>query len=837
MTEPRRPLSALARHRRLAEVWSNPPFPRSAAAVSHTILGKRFMATALVFFLIGGILAMLIRAQLATSDNAFLDHDLYNQIFTMHGTVMMFLFAIPMIEGLAIYLIPKMTGARDLAFPRLTAFGYWCYLFGGMILLGALFLGVAPDGGWFMYTPLSSRAFTPGVNADVWLLGVTFVEISAICAAVEVTVSILSMRTAGMSLARMPLFAWYILVTVLMMLVGFPPLILGSLILELERAFDWPFFDVARGGDPLLWAHLFWLFGHPEVYIIFLPAAGIVSTLVPVFAGRPIVGYTAIVVSVFAIGFISFGLWVHHMFTVGIPHLAQVFFSAASMLVAIPTAVQFFAWIATLWSGRPRLELPMLYLFGFLVIFVAGGLTGVMLALVPFNWQVHDTQFVVAHLHYVLVGGFIFPVMAGIYYWFPHVTGRATFPALGKVAFWLIFVGFNLTFLIMHLTGLIGMPRRVYVYPAGLGWDFPNLVSSIGGFVMSIGFGLLIVDLVLSWHLGPRTKRNPWKASTLEWAMTTPPALYNLASLPEVRDRDPLWSDPALPGSTAAGRHRLPGDDAHQQESLGVDMISGRPTHVVVLPRPSWLPLWGGLAMAVFFLLFLVGQYALAPIGLLLALPVFLRWAWVNGLKADPAPRDTGVGEELPLHHVAADAPGWLGLVFTLVADATLLASLLFGYVYILLIAPGPAPIYAAPGLELPLLAAAALAGAGLSARLARRANAVGAPGRCGVLLVLSALSGLGAAAVLTWAAVAHLPHPTLHASAATAAVGIGYAVFHALLGVVFSGFALARLRAGFVSPRRNLDLRVMVLWWDYSVVAGFAVLAAVFGVAAMVQS
>src|SRR5690606_37874651 len=379
----------------------------------------------------------------------------YNQLFTMHGTLMMFLFAVPILEGVALYLIPKMIGARDLAFPRLSAFGYFCYLFGGIILTFSLILDMAPNAGWFMYTPLSSIAYCAGSNCYFWLLGITFVEISTVSAAVELVVSILRTRTANMGLQQMPLFCWYILVTSLMIVFGFPPLILASILLEVERAVGLPFFDVARGGDPLLWQHLFWLFGHPEVYIIFLPAAGLVSTMLPVFARHPLAGYTWVVAAVVVMGFLSFGLWVHHMFTVGIPQMSVAFFSAASMLVVIPTAVQFFAWIATLWDGEIRLRLPMLYLAGFLVIFVIGGLTGVMLALVPFNWQAHDTHFVVAHLHYVLVGGMIFPVLAATCYWLPHFTGHTTSGRAGQPAFWLIFIGFNTTFLPMHLTGLL----------------------------------------------------------------------------------------------------------------------------------------------------------------------------------------------------------------------------------------------------------------------------------------------------------------------------------------------------------------------------------------------
>ncbi|MDM7255660.1 MAG: cbb3-type cytochrome c oxidase subunit I, partial [Paracoccus sp. (in: a-proteobacteria)] len=457
-------------------VWRDRPGWRGrAASVSHNTIGLRFMATAAVFFVIGGVLSMLIRAQLATPDGAFLDHALYNQIFTMHGSVMMFLFSIPMLEGLAIWLLPKILGTRDLAYPRLTALGYWCYLLGGTIILGSLLVGLAPDGGWFMYTPLSSRAHTPGINADVWLLGVTFVEISAMAAAVEIIVSILRLRAAGMSLARMPLMGWYLLGTAAMMLVGFPPLILGSVLLEIERAFDWPFFDVARGGDSLLWQHLFWLFGHPEVYIIFLPAAGAVTTILPVMCRTTIIGYRAFVAAILGLVFLSFGLWVHHMFTVGIPHMALAFLSAASTLVAVPTAVQFFLWVGTMWRGRPDMHLPMLHIMGFFATFIMGGLTGVMLAIVPFNWQVHDTAFVTAHLHYVLIGGFVFPMMAAASYWMPRITGRARLKGLGEAAFWIIFIGFHGTFLVMHLTGLLGMPRRVAIYPDNPEWVTLNL--------------------------------------------------------------------------------------------------------------------------------------------------------------------------------------------------------------------------------------------------------------------------------------------------------------------------------------------------------------------------
>ena len=830
---PAGPSHALQLHHVLRRVWASPKGWRSLSAVNHNIVGRRFIFASLFFFFVGGVLAMMIRAQLATPNASFLDDATYAQVFTMHGTVMMFLFAIPLIEGFAIYLLPKIIGTRDLAFPRLGAFGYWCYVLGGAILLGALASGLAPDGGWFLYTPLSSKAHSPGINADVWLLGVSFVEISAITAAVEIVVTLLTMRAPGMSLSRMPMFGWYMLVTAWMMLIGFPPLIVGSLILEVERALDWPFFDVARGGDPLLWQHLFWLFGHPEVYIIFLPAAGIVSTMIPSFARRPLVGRLWIVASLIAMGFVSFGLWVHHMFTVGIPHLAQIFFSAASMLVAIPTAVQLFAWIATLWSGRPRMALPMLYLFGFLVVFVCGGLTGVMLALVPFNWQAHDSHFVVAHLHYVLVGGFLFPMLAGLYYWFPHMVGRMPIPRLGNWAFWLVFVGFNTTFFVMHLTGLLGMPRRVSGYSAGWGWEWTNLVSSVGSFVMAIGFVLLLLDLVLGFFVGRRTPRNPWGAGTLEWATPAPPPAYNIASQPVVTSREPLWDDDGLPARLAGGAGLLGRLEVDEQEALGTDPLTGAPTHVIRLPRPSWLPLLAGLVTGAFFVALLTGVYWAAPLALAGIVAIFWHWAWTIGLREDPAPVPAGPRDDphsllLPVHDVAHAAPGLTGLAWTLVADGAFFASLLFGYAYLCTIAPGDTPLpWLRSGIALPLLAALAFLLPPLSVQRAQAANAANCATRRQVWLAVATGASLLAAGMLAASVWPGLPSPRSHAYAAIVSVCAGYGVVHAGIGAVIAAYAWARGRAGFLSQRRTVELRIARLWWRYTATTGVVLVLA----------
>ncbi len=826
-------MSPVRLHKELARIWDTPPGWGRLSAVNHTVLGRRFIIAAFVFFSIGGVLAMLIRAQLATSGSAFVGPDVYNQIFTMHGTIMMFLFAIPMFEGFAIYLLPKLLGARDLAFPRLTAYGFWCYVFGGSILIVAMLAGIAPDGGWFMYTPLNSQPYSPGINADVWLLGITFVEISAMSAAVEIIVSVLKLRAPGMSIDRMPIMAWYLLITAFMMLLGFPPLILGSILLELERAFDLPFFDPTRGGDALLWQHLFWLFGHPEVYIIFLPAAGAISMMVPTFARHELVGYRAVIVSVIAVAFLSFGLWVHHMFTVGIPHLALSFFSAASGLVAIPTAVQIFAWIATIASGRPRLDVPMLYLGGFFVVFVIGGLTGVMLAMVPFNFQAHDTHFVVAHLHYVLVGGFVFPMLAAAYYWLPHISGRVSNHGLSVPAFWLIFGGFNLTFFAMHLTGLLGMPRRVASYPPEAKWDWLNLVSSIGGFVMTIGFALFVLDVIVQVRFGTAFRRNPWRAKTLEWATPTPPPSYAFASLPHIGNRADRLAPDELGAALARGDGYLGTVRNGWMETLGVDMATAEPTELIVLPRSTFLPLWTAMATGAFVLCLLFKFYWLSLLPVAIVVCLFLAWARHTGSTSDVAPLDIGMERKAPVHWQVERPPSWWAMVMTLTADGVLFSSLIFGALFLWVVSPSwppPAASVASPTLLVAGVIAALLALAG--GRLAVRRLVAG--GAASPWLSLCLAAQLAAVAALFLAATG-VAEPTRHAQAATTVAIVAYAALHCAIGALLAGYGLWRGQRGYLSPLRSLDLRIGRLWHDYTalatVVAAAAALLLGFGV------
>ncbi len=819
-------MNALERHRSLTRIWASEPGLRGwFSTVNHTDLGRMFLVTAFFFFVVGGLLAMLIRAQLATPHSAFAGPEIYNQIFTMHGTIMMFLFAIPTFEGLAVYLLPKMLGTRDLAFPRLTAYGYWCYVFGGSMLLVSMLLGIAPDGGWFMYPPLSGAIHSPGINTDFWLIGITFVEISAIAAAVEITVSILKFRAPGMSLARMPIFAWYALVTALMILTGFPPLILGSVLLEVERAFGLPFFQAELGGDSLLWQHLFWLFGHPEVYIIFLPAAGVISTVLPVMCRTTLLGYGWIVAAAVALAFLSFGLWVHHMFTTGIPHMGLAFFSAASTLVAVPTGVQIFAWIGTMWKGRPELHMPMLHILGFFVTFVIGGLTGVMVAVVPFDWQAHDTAFITAHLHYVLFGGFVFPIMAGLYFWLPHVTGRKRFFRLGEFAFALIFIGFHVTFLAMHWIGLMGQRRRIPTYAPEDGWTAINLISSIGSFVLAIGLAMVLFDIVLNGVTAVRGQRDPWKAGTLEWAMMLPPPAYNFASLPQVSGREPLTDEPDLALRLARGEGYLGTPRHGWRETLTVDVATGRPDFQVVYPSNTRLPILMSAVTGLFFLSLLLKVYWVIPVALAGLAALAWRWTWILGRRNDPRPQEVGHGILLPQATATDRSPGWWGSVFLLTANATFFGSLLFGFAFLWTVAPGwPPPAWFTPsGMEIGIGLAGVAAGP-VAIRLATRAvRQAGNPMlHLGLAFAAACAIGLACAALMLRA-----PAPGEHAYGATLVVLGGYGLFHAALVALMTAFLAARVRRGFTSPLRRAEFPIVRLWLDYLAAIGALTLLA----------
>ena len=809
----------------LDAAWRSPTGWRAISVVNQTNVGRRFVITGFVYFLIAGILGLVMRVQLAVPENDLLTPEAYNQIFTMHGTLMMFLFAVPILEGVAVYLLPPMLGTRDLPFPRLSAFGYWCYLLGGLLLLTSLPLGLAPDGGWFIYPPLSSTLFSPGMNIDFWLLGITFMEISAITASIELIVAILKTRAPGMSIDRMPLFAWYILITAFMIVFGFPPLIMGSILLELERAFGLPFFDAAKGGHPLLWQHLFWLFGHPEVYIIFLPAAGIMSMVVPTFARHPIVGYRWLVLAAIGMGFLSFGLWAHHMFATGIPQMSVAFFSAASTLVAIPSGIQVFAWIATLWHGRPRFDTPLLFAIGTIVTFVMGGFTGVMVAIVPFDLQVHDTYFVVAHFHYVLIGGAVFPLFAGIHYWMPLALGRMPSERLGRWSFWTMFIGFHLTFFPQHWLGLIGMSRRVYTYLPGLNLEWGNLIATGGAFLFAFGVLLTMVNVLWTARRGAPSGDNPWNAGTLEW-LNVPTPSYNVRSIPLISSRDPLWDQPDLPKAVERGAGFLPDSFGGRRLMLGTSAADARPEQVLELPGPTYLPLVTALCVGVFFVSVLVKVYTMAALGAVLSVAAFLYWMW----PANPGGRRGSIvaspGIELPTAHGHHAAPGAAALNVTLAADAALYASLAFSLFFLWSYtpdgagAPLPPPSVWPAALDLGLL----LAGSVLLAWAERRMRAGSV---LPAMLALPLAMGMAAAALgHGLLSSAHLGFPAQeHALAAVLWTLYGYQAIHAAAAILIAGLAAGAAWMGHLTRDRHLMLRVAARFWHYTAalwVAGF---------------
>ncbi|MGZ8444207.1 MAG: cytochrome c oxidase subunit I [Candidatus Binatia bacterium] len=824
-----------AQAERLMRVWETPAGWRYWSSVNNMDVGLWYTGLTFIFLLFGGGLALLMRLQLAVPDNDFLSAEFYNQAFTVHGSVMMFLFAIPIFEAIAVLFLPQMLGARDLPFPRLSAFGFWCFLLGGLFLCGSIFFDAAPRGGWFMYPPLTSK-YQPDIGADIWLLGFSFIEIAAIAAAVEMIVGTLKTRPPGMRLNLMPLYVWYVLVAAVMIVFAFPPLIAGSMLLELERAFDWPFFNPERGGDPLLWQHLFWLFGHPEVYIIFLPSVALIAMIVPTFAQRPIVGYSWIVLAAVGTGFLSFGLWVHHMFTTGLPGITLGIFAAASQAVALPTGVQIFCFIATLAAGRVVPSVPMLWAFGSLVIFVLGGLTGVMVAVAPFDFQAHDTFFVVAHLHYVLTGGALFPIFAGCYYFYPLIGGKLLSEKIGKVAFWLAFTGFNITFLPMHVTGLRGMPRRVFTYPAGMGFDGLNLVSTIGAFILAAGVALVIWDLFRPKRNQPYAERNPWRAGTIEWTQEMPAHPWGIRSIPEIDCRYPLWDQENFIRDIDEGRFYLPDAQEGRRETIITSVLDAEPQQCARLPGSSFITLWAALGTGGFFIFGTYHWWTAALISLMAGLVVIIFWLWTGtGQIPEKESKDVGLGLTLPLYMSGRDSVGWWAMFITMLALFTAFICLVFGYFFYWTarndFPPDPTP---GPGTFWPVVAAAALLGSWALTLFSVRWNRLdNVPAFYLGLAFAMLCSAAGAAALLAGPWRTGLD-PVSHVYGATVWILVIWTAVQALLGIIMQLYCLARRLAGRMTSRYDMDIYNVALYWHFTaltvaitvaVIAGFPLL------------
>jgi cytochrome c oxidase subunit I len=533
---------------RQAEFSFSETLYRWVATVDHKRLGLMYIVTALVFMVIAGLMASVIRMQLAFPNNHVVGPETFNRLFTMHGTTMVFLVGMPFIAGFSNYLVPLMIGARDMAFPRLNAFGYWIFLFGGLLLYfsyigggGLSGHGSAPDVGWFAYAPLTSKAFSRGASTDFWILGILVAGIGSVASSLNVIVTTISMRCPGMTLTRMQMFVWVMLVDAWLIVIAIPPLTAAQVMLLIDRFLGGNFFNTQAGGSAVLWQHFFWIFGHPEVYVLIFPAFAILSEVIPIFSRKPLFGRPAMVGAVVAIGFISLGVWAHHMFAVGMTSWSNTFFAASSMLVGIPTGIKIFNWTATMYGGKLRLDTPMLFCCGFLLQFLVAGLTGIMLAVAPFDWQLHDSYFVVGHFHFTLIGGMVFGLFAGIYYWFPKATGKLLCDKLGRWHFWLFVIGFEMTFVPMHFLGMLGMPRRIYTYAPDRGWDFWNLISSLGAIVQVTAIAIFIWNVLDSLRSGENAGDDPWDGWTLEWSTSSPPPEYNFEKLPVVRSSRPLW--------------------------------------------------------------------------------------------------------------------------------------------------------------------------------------------------------------------------------------------------------------------------------------------------------
>ncbi|MGK8205967.1 cytochrome c oxidase subunit I [Burkholderia cenocepacia] len=825
--------------RALAELWESAPGWRGwLGTVDHKRIGLRYIVTAFAFLLLGGVEALVMRIQLARPNATLLTPAQYDALFTMHGVTMIFLYALPVLSGFANYLWPLMLGSRDMAFPRLNAFSYWAFLFAGVFLYASFPLGAVPDGGWFNYVPLTSLDYSAGANIDIYALGMILLGISTTGGAANFVVTLLRMRAHGMSIDRLPIIVWGTLTASVANLVAVPSVSLAFFLLWLDRNAGTHFFDVAHDGRPLLWQHLFWMFAHPWVYVVVLPAMGIVSDALPTFCRRPLVAYEAVAVSTVATMLIGFEVWVHHMFATGIAPLALAFFGAASMLISIPSAVAVFAWLATIWTGRPVFRTPFLYFAGFVLMFVIGGVSGVMTAAVPLDWQLTDTYFVVAHLHYVLLGINVFPVLGGIAYWFPKFTGRMMNERFGRATFWVVLIGFNLGFFPMHVSGLLGMPRRIYTYPSGMGWDTSNLLTTIGSFVFGAGILMFVANALVSARRGVRAGENPWGAAGLEWSVASPAPVYNFAALPLVASRHPLWEtrDDAQRSSVRIG-YRL----ANGREALAVTPLAATPSAILKMPDDTCVPFVLALLATGVFAAMLLRSPALIALFTAGCAVALVAWLWPRLALGQRAPAPTLAPADEPAPHAsepaapqwspAVPAPcvaplpvgsygeragGWWGVMTLIATEAGLFGYLLFCYFYLQSQSAAPWPPEGMPKIGLAAANTVVLLSSSVFVWLAERAVRAGRRPRAVAALAVALALGIAFALVQLHEWRDHPYGPTAHLYGSLYFTITGFHLAHVVAGLVILALLAGWTAAGFFDRRRRVALTVGALYWHF---------------------
>ncbi len=621
--------------RKLNELWETKPgIIGWLSSVDHKEIGVRYIVTAFLFMGAGGIEALIMRLQLAQPDQTILSPEAYDQLFSMHGITMILWYAFPVLTGFSVFLQPLIIGTRDMAFPQLNAFTYWLFLFSGLLLYSSFIIGQAPNAGWFNYVPYAGRPYNPGLNIDFYMMSNILLGISTTLGSLNFLVTILRLRAPGMSLNRLPILSWGTLTTSVANVLTIPSVSLAFFLLWMDRTFGAHFFDTSQGGQPLLWQHLFWFWGHPWVYVIVLPAIAFTSQALPVLCRRPLVGYAFVALGTVATMVFGFGVWVHHMFATGLPNTALSFFSAASIIIVIPSAIAAFSWFATIWTGRPQFNTAFLFFAGFLIVFVIGGVSGFMTGSVPIDWQLTDSYFVVAHIHYVLIGWNLFAVCGAIYYWFPKMNGRLLNETLGRWNFWLMFIGFNLGFFPMHISGLLGMPRRIYTYPAGMGWGFWNLLTTIGAYLFAFGFLLIVVNILISRKYGRIAGPNPWDADSLEWSTLSPPPPYNFVTVPIVGSRWPLWEDrlSETPRRTIL-RRGITLDNG--KEVLITTPLNAEPDRIVAMPDDSIVPFILALLVTGIHAGLIFHQWIAVTVCGFVSLPFIAYWLRPHGRDAD----------------------------------------------------------------------------------------------------------------------------------------------------------------------------------------------------------